>query len=216
MGQLSTAKVSDSPFIIKGKGASMWEKENIQLWGADTCWLGKIKGAVVKMSVIWLKVGQLCYSPIQARWIHTYHQVEADTGMGKDFTAKVGATMLLTYARRCICDARYSGQNLKRVGILRQGGNILPLSIQRGNLQPYIFRGQHITSYILMGGILPPPLLLIYEPKIGNGYLKRLKAQKGKGGAVSLFIAKHIRVSSRRDCYLFLKFPTNSLNTRFI
>ena len=85
-----------------------------------------------------------------------------------------GATMLLTYARRCICDARYSGQNLKRVGILRQGGNILPLSIQRGNLQPYIFRGQHITSYILMGGILPPPLLLIYEPKIGNGYLKRL------------------------------------------
>ena len=92
MGQLSTAKVSDSPFIIKGKGASMWEKENIQLWGADTCWLGKIKGAVVKMSVIWLKVGQLCYSPIQARWIHTYHQVEADTGMGKDFIAKVGAS----------------------------------------------------------------------------------------------------------------------------
>ena len=126
--------------------------------------------------------------------------MEADTGMGKAFTAKVGAstshkgiyilimgrlrtavgenvcyltkcggaTMLLTYARRCICDARYSGQNLKRVGILRQGGNILPLSIQRGNLQPYIFRGQHITSYILMGGILPPHFCLYTSRKLGT------------------------------------------------
>ena len=72
-----------------------------------------------------------------------------------------GATMLLTYARSCIYDTRYSGQILKRTGTLKQGGNIIPLSIQRGNLQLYIFRGQHITSYILMGGILPPTFVYI-------------------------------------------------------
>lgn len=49
----------------------------------------------------------------------------------------------------------------KTSGYSKARGNILPLSIQRGNLQLYIFRGQHITSYILMGGILPPTFVYI-------------------------------------------------------
>ena len=131
-----------------------------------------------------------------------------------------GATMLLTYARRCICDARYSGQNLKRVGILRQRGNILPLSIQRGNLQPYIFRGATYHVLYIDGWYLTPPTFAYIRAENWERIFKKTfktmlyphkctthKAQKGKGGAVSLFIAKHIRVSSRRDCYLFLNSP---------